>query len=570
MATTDYSIRWRETLNRGFHLGPAADHDSHCNNYGQGIPNRTVYLLPNGAAPALTKTALLQAHRARHFFATEDSNAQLVFATSDGRVMGDIFTATGPVTLRAALYDPNGEAVSRIEFWRGQIGGGVLTSPFRTTNNVSSDSFTESLTSGTYYYFVRAVQADGHDLWSAPIWITYGGGGGGQDLTAAYDAALKAPKCGTVGRSCDSGASLLLGRDGKGPEPNQPNTVNTSCADGTSGTFHSDESSDRLKVSTTDGSLFAPGKTVRIDATVWAWTTPSNDKLDLYYAADASSPSWTLVTTLSPTAGGAQTLSATYTLPTGALQAVRARFRYQGSAAACGAGGYDDHDDLVFAVTGATQPPANTATYDATLRAPRCSATGRSCDSGPSLLLGRNTLGPEPNQPNTDRDSCADGASGAFHGDESNDRLKVSTLDGSALAAGKTVRIDATVWAWTTPAEDKLDLYYAANANSPDLDLPRHADAGGGRGPDPLGHLHAARGPASGRAGALPVSGHRVRLRHSGLRRPRRPGVRRAVEDEGQARLPARPHAERGGAGAPVGAGLRAVRRPGGVRWAGP
>ena len=261
--------------------------------------------------------------------------------------------------------------------------------------------------------------------------------------------------------------AAAAGRDGKGPEPNQPNTVNTSCADGTSGTFHSDESNDRLKVSTTDGSLFAPGKTVRIDATVWAWTTPSNDKLDLYYAADASSPSWTLLATLTPTAGGAQTLSATYTLPTGALQAVRARFRYQGSAAACGAGGYDDHDDLVFAVTSATQPPANTATYDATLRAPRCGASGRSCDSGPSLLFGRNTLGPEPNQPNTIATSCADGASGAFHSDESNDRVKVSTLDGSALAAGKTVRIDATVWAWTTPAEDKLDLYYAANANSP-------------------------------------------------------------------------------------------------------
>jgi len=29
---------------------------------------------------------------------------------------------------------------------------------------------------------------------------------------------------------------------------------------------------------------------------------------------------------------------------------VRARFRYQGTAAACGTGAYDDHDDLIFAV----------------------------------------------------------------------------------------------------------------------------------------------------------------------------------------------------------------------------
>jgi len=32
------------------------------------------------------------------------------------------------------------------------------------------------------------------------------------------------------------------------------------------------------------------------------------------------------------------------------LQAVRANFRYEGSAAVCTTGSYDDHDDLIFAV----------------------------------------------------------------------------------------------------------------------------------------------------------------------------------------------------------------------------
>jgi hypothetical protein len=378
---------------------------------------------------------------------------------------------------------------------------------------------------------------------------------------AVYDATLKAPKCASVGSACDSGPSLLLGRDGKGPEPNQPNTINSSCADGTSGTFHSDESNDRLKVSTTDGGSFAGGKTVRIDATVWAWTTPSSDKLDLYYAANANSPSWTFIATLTPTAAGAQTLSTTYTLPSGSLQAVRARFRYQGSASACTTGSYDDHDDLIFAVTTApdTTPPTTsitsptngstvsgittiaasasdnvgvnrvefyvdgalrstdtsspysfawdtmglangsshtifsraydaagnvgtsstvtvtvnnavgdlTAVFDATLQAPKCTGVGRSCDTGAALVLGRDGKGPEPNQPNTINDSCTDGTSGTYHSDESSDRLKVSTTDGGAFAAGKTVRIDATVWVWSTPSADHLDLYYAANANSP-------------------------------------------------------------------------------------------------------
>ena len=170
--------------------------------------------------------------------------------------------------------------------------------------------------------------------------------------TAVYDSTLKAPKCVNAGSGCDSGPSLLLGRDAisGGAEPNQPNTINNSCADGTSGTFHSDESNDRIVVATTDGSPMAAGKTVKVSATVWAYSSNASDALDLYYTANANTPSWVLIATIVPPAAGAQTLSATYTLPSGSLQAVRANFRYQGSASSCSTGAYDDHDDLIFAV----------------------------------------------------------------------------------------------------------------------------------------------------------------------------------------------------------------------------
>ncbi len=197
-------------------------------------------------------------------------------------------------------------------------------------------------------YTFGARGTSGATFREAAITLTVTGGGGAQ--TAVFDSLLRAPKCGTVGISCDSGPSLLLGRAGLGPEPNQPNTINNSCADGTSGLFHSDESNDRIKVSTVGGGNFAAGQQVRIDATVWAWTSPATDKLDLYYAANANAPAWTFITTLTPTVVGAQTLSATYTLPAGTLQAVRAQFRYQGAAGTCSAGGYNDRDDLVFAV----------------------------------------------------------------------------------------------------------------------------------------------------------------------------------------------------------------------------
>jgi leucyl aminopeptidase len=377
-------------------------------------------------------------------------------------------------------------------------------------------------------------------------------------VTATYDATLKAPKCATVGGGCTSG-NLLNGRAALGPETNAPNTINASCADGTSGGYHSDESNDRIKVSTTDGTNLAAGKQVTVEATAWVFST-SADRLELYYAANANSPSWTLIGTLTPPGTGSQTMSATYTLPSGSLQAVRARFRYQGTAGACGTGAYDDHDDLVFAVEGGnvpsdtTAPTASltapaagatvsgtttltasasdnvgvtrveffvdgvlkgtanaspyssawdtrtasngthalvakaydaagnvgtstsvsvtvsnvsaTAVYDAALKAPKCATVGALCDSG-TLLNGRGTRGPETNAPNTINSSCADGNGGTYHSDESNDRIKVSTVDGTALKTGKQVKIEATVWAYSTASSDKLDLYYAANANSP-------------------------------------------------------------------------------------------------------
>jgi leucyl aminopeptidase len=172
---------------------------------------------------------------------------------------------------------------------------------------------------------------------------------GGGPQNAAFDATLQAPKCATVGSSCDSGPTLINGRATLGPEPNRPNTIGSTCQDGTTGVYHDDESIDRLKVVSVDGGSFAAGKIVRIEATVWVWGA-SQDRLDLYFTSNASMPSWTLIGTLAPTATGQQTLTATYTLPAGGLQAVRGNFRYQGTASPCTSGVYNDRDDLVFAV----------------------------------------------------------------------------------------------------------------------------------------------------------------------------------------------------------------------------
>jgi len=415
------------------------------------------------------------------------------------------------------------------------------TNPVTPPANGSATStltLTASATATTGAATVTVTGTSGTLSHSTTIALTVNSSVGLQ--TAVYDSTLKAPKCVNAASGCDSGPSLLLGRDTLpgGSEPNQPNTINSSCADGTSGTFHSDESNDRLVIATTDGSALAAGKTVKVSATVWAYSGFTSDHLDLYYAANATSPTWVLIATLTPTAAGAQTLSANYMLPSGTLQAVRAQFRYQGSASSCTTGAYNDHDDLIFAVgagtpgftvsaapssVGVTQgstanstitvtsqngfnsattlsvsglpsgvtaafapnpvtPPANgsatstltftasptattgtstvtvtgtsgtttatanitltvsttggaqTAVFDTTLKAPKCATAGSSCDSGATLLLGRDTMsgGAEPNQPNNINGSCADGSSGTFHSDESNDRIMVASTGGAS------------------------------------------------------------------------------------------------------------------------------------------
>jgi hypothetical protein len=172
-------------------------------------------------------------------------------------------------------------------------------------------------------------------------------------LLAAFDAGLKAPSCGAVGWSCDTGTSLVMSRGLGGQELNAPNTLGATCLDGESGpTTGRWNGSDRIRVSTVDGSRFAPGAAVRVDATVWTTgsKTGALDVVDVFYTADAASPSWRLIGTAVLPASGPQQVSAFYKLTAGASQAVRVQTRPQGSAIPCNTGTSSDRDDLVFAV----------------------------------------------------------------------------------------------------------------------------------------------------------------------------------------------------------------------------
>lgn len=178
--------------------------------------------------------------------------------------------------------------------------------------------------------------------------------------TASYDASLHAPHCAVLGSACDTGASLVAGRDSVTGrvESHAPNTLDF-CVDGT---FDGGESLDRLSIATTDGGPLQPGKSVAVTATVTA--AADNDYLDVFTAtATSGAIGWTYQTRVQVAAGQytSQTITTpSFVLPPGAV-AIRGRFgrdSLQGTGVSCGTLPTDDHDDLVFA----TDVPARGST----------------------------------------------------------------------------------------------------------------------------------------------------------------------------------------------------------------
>ncbi len=134
------------------------------------------------------------------------------------------------------------------------------------------------------------------------------------------------------------------------PEPNAAQNKLDDCVDGSSGTYHEDESNDAIEVSAEGGGFLQVGRLAVIRATVWAWSDGSSDTADFYVADSVDpSPKWVHVGSAKPSGGGAQVLTSPPFQLRGTLMAARVNFRYAGSRSPCSEGAYDDVDDLVFA-----------------------------------------------------------------------------------------------------------------------------------------------------------------------------------------------------------------------------
>jgi subtilisin family serine protease len=253
-----------------------------------------------------------------------------IAAPASGTVGGTV-----AVTVNAA----DDTQVKRVELYaNNKLAGVSTTAPF----TIAWDS--RRTPNGATQLIARAFDGAANAASSAPVAVTVSNAS-----QAVYNATRRAPTCATTSSACDS-FGLLEGRGGLGPEANAPNTIAASCTDTATGTFHVDESIDRIRVVSTDGGNFASGRTVRVEVGVWAFDSSANT-VKLFHAANAASPQWKDMGYRNIFAADYSTVSFTLTLPAGNLQAVRAIVIRAGmTGGACPTARARDVDDLVFSV----------------------------------------------------------------------------------------------------------------------------------------------------------------------------------------------------------------------------
>lgn len=186
---TSYEGACNKLLEAGYHVAFSSDQDNHCANWGASYTNRTGILIPNGTA--LNQQSFLDAIRARHVFATYDKNSQVVLTTGNGHLMGDQFANAGQLTLTVNYAPGAGRSASQVQIYTGVPGSNGTVSLLSSTATT-----TTTPSNGAHFYYAKVTQDNGTLLYSAPVWITQGSGGG--DTTPPTVSAAESGSSGTI------------------------------------------------------------------------------------------------------------------------------------------------------------------------------------------------------------------------------------------------------------------------------------------------------------------------------------------------------------------------------------
>jgi hypothetical protein len=156
-----------DTGNRkGWLLGALGAQDNHKQQWGTMNDYRTGVLARN-----LTREEVIDAYRARRFYATEDKDLHLDFRCS-GYPMGSQLTGVSR-NFTVAASDQSGDTFSEVRLYRN----GTLVAVNQVSGNSINTTFTDN-TTGKAYYYVMVKQNDDNDgngrndeALASPIWI---------------------------------------------------------------------------------------------------------------------------------------------------------------------------------------------------------------------------------------------------------------------------------------------------------------------------------------------------------------------------------------------------------------
>ena len=179
--------RWFTYLGHGMHLAPKVDHDTHSFAFGNRVQGRTAVWVPKGG---FTRDALLAALRARHVYATEDSNLRIIPKVGEAFLPGDVVWLTDAETLTVTLEvtdDDEPGATYTVAVYAGSKDSGQkpkkMTKPREKLSGNGTVTLSLPLGVGIAEYFVIQVVQKATDpkagcpsdeAWLAPIWVEWG------------------------------------------------------------------------------------------------------------------------------------------------------------------------------------------------------------------------------------------------------------------------------------------------------------------------------------------------------------------------------------------------------------
>jgi len=157
-------------LDKGWHVMPSANSDTHSMDWMTGSDVRTVLL-----APSLKAADLYAAMSAQRGYATLDKNLRISYSLN-GQTMGSILDG-GTSQFSAAIHieDPDGIAADEITLVEIVSDAGEVVASVPTGGNVVDITMQLSSHTATYFY-LRVTTASGLDgapgvtAWTAPVW----------------------------------------------------------------------------------------------------------------------------------------------------------------------------------------------------------------------------------------------------------------------------------------------------------------------------------------------------------------------------------------------------------------